>query len=84
MAEVLGKDAFLGDALGLLQLVYKNTTLPIELRLDAARAAVPYERPRLSAVTANIETGLTLEQLIIRSREQVAGKPNGAAAGTAE
>ena len=66
LAAVLGPDAFEGDALGLLQLVYKNTSWP--LRLDAARAAIPYERPRLSAVMANVDSGLTLEQLVLRSR----------------
>ena len=79
LAAVLGDDAFTGDALGLLQLTYKNVQLPIELRIDAARAAIAYERPRLSAVMANVDSGLTLEQLVIRSREHAPGKPNGSA-----
>ena len=77
---MLGPDAFEGDALGLLQLIYKNISWPIELRIDAARAAIPYERPRLSAVTANLETGLTLAELVARSLQPLTdplGKPNG-------
>jgi hypothetical protein len=78
LADALGPHAFAGDALGLLQLVYQDGCQPVELRLDAARAAAPYERPRLSAVTANVEAGLTLEQLVVRSLGQAPAKPNGA------
>jgi hypothetical protein len=78
MVDALGSHAFAGDALALLQLVYRDGRQPIELRLDAARAAAPYERPRLSAMTASVETGLTLEQLVLRSLEQAPAKPNGA------
>jgi hypothetical protein len=77
LADALGSHAFAGDALGLLQLVYRDGRQPVELRLDAARAAAPYERPRLSAITTNVETGLTLEQLVLRSLEQAPAKPNG-------
>jgi hypothetical protein len=78
LVEALGSHAFAGDALELLQLVYRDGRQPIELRLDAARAAAPYERPRLSAMTANLETGLTLEQLVVRSLDQAPAKPNSA------
>ena len=30
--------------------VYKDTTLPLQIRLDAAKAAIAYEKPRLAAV----------------------------------
>jgi hypothetical protein len=76
IADALGSHAFAGDALGLLQLVYRDGRQPIELRLDAARAAAPYERPRLSAMTANLETGLTLEELVTRSLAAPAEGPS--------
>lgn len=45
-------DAFTGDAHALLMAVYKDPAQPIELRVDAAKAAVRYEKPALSSVTA--------------------------------
>jgi hypothetical protein len=63
VAEVLGPEAFDGDAHALLMAVYTDTRLPIELRLDAAKAAVPYEKARLASVTPRAP-GKTLEQLI--------------------
>src|SRR5262249_33578862 len=50
MVQALGTDAFQGDAVALLQLIYKNEGLPVELRFEAAKAAAPYERPRLASV----------------------------------
>jgi hypothetical protein len=42
-------DAFQGDAHSLLQLIYKDPKFPWDLRLDAARTAVGYEKPKLAA-----------------------------------
>lgn len=47
-----GLDPFPGDAHALLVWAYKNPELPAELRLDAAKAAVGFERPRLA--TTNV------------------------------
>lgn len=55
IAATLGENAFTGDAHALLMAVYKNETLPLKLRLDAAVAAIGYEKPRLSSVDANID-----------------------------
>jgi hypothetical protein len=49
-AGVLGADAFEGDAHSLLIAIYKDGSMPIGLRLDAAKAAVRYEKPALAAV----------------------------------
>lgn len=49
-AEVLGPTAFEGDAHALLIMVYKDAAQPIELRMDAAKASLAYEKPRLSAI----------------------------------
>jgi hypothetical protein len=43
-------DAFPGDAVALLQCVYRDASLPLEIRIDAASKAARFERPALSAV----------------------------------
>jgi len=35
---------------GLLVAVYQNVSLPIQTRLEAAKAAIAYEKPRLASV----------------------------------
>lgn len=52
LSEVVGEDdqPFQGDALALFQRVYANTSLPLELRLSAAKHAAAFERPTLAAV----------------------------------
>lgn len=58
IGEVLGSAAFDGDAHALLVTLYKDTTQPLLIRLDAAKAAISYEKPRLSSVEANIDGAL--------------------------
>jgi hypothetical protein len=41
--------AFDGDAVALMQCVYRDPSMPIELRLDAAKSSARFERPTLSA-----------------------------------
>ena len=48
-------EAFTGDAHTLLMTVYKDLTKPIDLRVDAAKAAIRYEKPALSAVEAQVD-----------------------------
>jgi hypothetical protein len=48
--------AFEGDAHAFLIAVYKNPELPINLRVDAARAAIGYEKPRLNASEHNLRS----------------------------
>src|SRR6266446_10824288 len=43
-------DAFAGDAHAFLVAVYKNPRIDHHTRQDAAKAALPYEKPRLQAV----------------------------------
>lgn len=52
--ERLGLQAFDGDAHALLMLVYKDLAQPLDLRLDAAKAAIGYEKPKLSSVDASL------------------------------
>jgi hypothetical protein len=51
----LGPDAFNGDAHALLVSVYRDMNLPMELRLNAAKAAVAYEKPRLQAIAMDLK-----------------------------
>jgi hypothetical protein len=64
MASVLGDNAFDGDSLALMQAVYRDISQPMPLRLDAAKAAIPFERPRLSSVDAKVTSTATLADLI--------------------
>ena len=50
LAARLLDDPFGGDALTLLQLTYRDRTRPIELRLEAAKAAIRYEKPALASI----------------------------------
>ena len=50
-----------GDALGFLRAVYNNESLPLTVRLDAARTAIKYETP--SAVDLNCEAYSIGDQL---------------------
>ena len=52
LAKALGPDVFDGDAHSLLIAIYKDAKQPIALRLDAAKAAVRFEKPALTAVDA--------------------------------
>lgn len=62
--------------------VYKDQSLPLPIRLDAAKAAAPYEKPRLSttqhsigsiaadAKEAGLETLKEVRQLIKEEMER--------------
>lgn len=53
--EVLGPSAFTGDAHALLMSIYKDATQSVVIRLDAARAAIGYEKPKLSSIDAKLD-----------------------------
>jgi hypothetical protein len=48
--------AFHGDAHAFLIAVYKDPELPLNIRVDAAKAAVNYEKPRLNASDHNLKS----------------------------
>jgi hypothetical protein len=72
--EALGEGTFDGDGHALLMAVYKNPAFPVEIRIDAAKAAVGYEKPKLSSGNMKIESPLSdlLKDLDGRTR----GLPN--------
>lgn len=43
------------NAVGLLVQIYQDEARPIELRMEAAKSAAPYETPRLSAAVQTIQ-----------------------------
>jgi hypothetical protein len=51
---------FEGDSYAFLATLYKNTELPLHVRLSAATTAIAYERPRLANVAM---TTRSLDQL---------------------
>jgi hypothetical protein len=53
VAEAVGAlpDAFEGDSYAFLATVYRDKTQPLNMRLDAAKTAIAYERARLAQVT---------------------------------
>jgi hypothetical protein len=58
-AQVIGPDAIEigpdGTSLDLLRAVYRNSALPLPVRMRAAIQCMPFESPRLSVI-ANVET----------------------------
>jgi hypothetical protein len=68
LAKVLGPDAFDGDAHSLLITIYKDASHPVELRLEAAKAAIRFEKPALAALDArgtieNVHYGISEQPL---------------------
>lgn len=50
MIEQTIPGAFLGDSHDFLMTIYKDPTQPMPLRIDAAKASIGYEKPKLAAI----------------------------------
>jgi hypothetical protein len=59
--EELLPGAFEGDGHAFLMAVYKDPRQPMNVRIDAAKAAVGYEKPRLQAVEMNANVDISQE-----------------------
>lgn len=70
IAAALGADAFDGDAHALLMALYKDPAQPAELRMEAAKAAIGYEKPRLASVDGRVDANLSWAKIV----EEVAEK----------
>lgn len=75
MASAIGDtipDAFKGDSHALLMAIYKDARNDLQVRLDAAKAAIAYEKPRLAAVehSGNAEKPLTMQVVTGVPREE--------------
>lgn len=54
ISQALGR-AFEGDAHAFLMAVYKNDAYPVDVRIDAAKAAIRFEKPTLASLEAKTE-----------------------------
>jgi hypothetical protein len=70
IAAALGVDAFEGDAHALLAAVYKDPAQPMELRMEAAKAAIGYEKPRLAAIDGNVDATLSWAKIVEEVAEE--------------
>jgi hypothetical protein len=75
--KALGQNAFDGDAHALLVLVYKNLELPLELRMDAAKAAIRFEKAVLAAVEHSGQLTKSLREMTDEELLVIAGGGNG-------
>lgn len=55
VTEALAENGFKGDAHAFLMAVYKNEAQPLVMRIDAAKAAISYEKPKLTSLEASID-----------------------------
>jgi hypothetical protein len=75
--EAVIPNAFQGDSHAFLVSVYKDPAHPIERRLDAAKAAIPYERPRLSTTELNGTVGIKTHEEALRELIKAVDKSQG-------
>ncbi len=71
ITAALGATAFEGDAHALLVSVYKDAAQPTELRVTAAKAALPFEKPRLASTELSGPKGGPIETMEITDAERV-------------
>ena len=66
VAAAIGPEAFAGDAHALLVAVYKDPAHEWDLRVDAAKAAIRFEKPALASSTVEVRdplAGMSVEHL---------------------
>jgi hypothetical protein len=65
-SEAAGLPAFEGDAHARLMAVYKSSDpdIPLALKVDAAKAAIRYEKPALSSIDATITSVKSHEEML--------------------
>lgn len=68
-------NAFSGDAHSLLMAIYKDPAHKLELRLDAAKAAAPYEKPKLASTEVKGDANEPLKHKLTIEFVRAAEKP---------
>jgi len=63
-------DAFEGDSHALLMAVYKDPQQPLDVRIEAAKAAIGYEKPRLQAIEHGGTLGLVSHEDRLKALEE--------------
>lgn len=66
ISDVLGEGAFEGDAHALLMTIYKDPKKEWSLRIDAAKAAIRYEKPALASVETQLDANVQAEVTEVR------------------
>jgi hypothetical protein len=69
-AVTVGPEA---GSLDLLRAVYRDETLPLRVRMRAAEAALPFERPKLAAVLSASISGEDFGEALERARKRMDG-----------
>jgi hypothetical protein len=72
LIRTLIPDAFDGDSHALLMAVYKDPLQPLERRMEAAKAAIAYEKPRLAAIEHGGTLGIISHEDRLRALEEAA------------
>lgn len=65
-------NTFKGKAHDLLMAVYKNEDIPLPIRIDAAKAAIGFEVPRLGATNLTVDDKRAAEQFTDAELEAIA------------
>ena len=67
---------FAGDSHGLLMSIYKDLTQPLDIRMEAAKAAIPYEKPRLASTEVRATMGTQSPEEALFERLRLAKQDN--------
>ena len=67
--DIAGTTEFDGDALDFLRVVYRDPRIPLDVRIDAAKTAVRFERPSLQAVEVGGKGGGAISVVMLPSDE---------------
>ena len=64
--EAILELSFNGDSHDLLMSIYKDLTQPLDIRMEAAKASLPYEKPRLATTEVRATLGSHDDAVIAR------------------
>lgn len=73
MQLLMGPKGFKGDGVEFLQYVYSADDIPLQIRMDAAARAAPFERPKLSSIEHSGNVRMTHEAALKELQKNLAG-----------